>query len=688
MKNSKSKTNIDNKKQPTTQSIPSLKSFSRNNSIQNLSAIKSTKNENKQQSGDQKSFQFKLPNSKQGSQVLKELNQGQEKGFNSNNNSTVKEDLNESYASSQASIQSELNAFNAGKRNRILNFLIFLCESEIFLEKLRQKACSFSEFEPYAVFQRFNREMKKELEAVDIENFMTSLNQKIDSNTIKTLMWFYDLDRNNSLSYIEFMTIVLTVEDDDLRTKISVRPTYKVSKEQFLPLHMEVAIGKLFYQQFNIQNIQIKLNIKTISRLVVYFEKIDEFRSQLENDFNLQEFLDAFKFLDKEGKGELHEEGLIDFLQEQSYNPSQILARNILRNFKGKNADFIEQDEENIIGYDENGNPIYKKTIDPMKFVRFLVPNMSKDVIKHAFDIHYKKGVKTPVRVKYTFEIRREWLEIFKQRVEPEKEIEYCKQDLCMQKDFSAKDMFVLINSDKNDYISISEFVDSLKELGVQPYKDEIYLFFRRHAANKNKGLREDEFIYAILPNQHTYDKVAQGRINISDQTVQLRMKDILQPETLRRFKKLMLALLKFELKMEAICLKLAKLTHFSYEDFFELLDQQQNGYISLTDLKQVFIDHKIDVTEKELSFLFKRLDCKEKDDKISYIEFINEAQPHLPKNLIARRFTSKERQKQAQSMANFIDTDLNLKSRADFNSAAQTKTNFSIHSLTQLNND
>ncbi|KAL4501779.1 hypothetical protein ABPG73_019916 [Tetrahymena malaccensis] len=496
MKNSKSKTNIDNKKQPTTQSIPSLKSFSRNNSIQNLSAIKSTKNENKQQSGDQKSFQFKLPNSKQGSQVLKELNQGQEKGFNSNNNSTVKEDLNESYASSQASIQSELNAFNAGKRNRILNFLIFLCESEIFLEKLRQKACSFSEFEPYAVFQRFNREMKKELEAVDIENFMTSLNQKIDSNTIKTLMWFYDLDRNNSLSYIEFMTIVLTVEDDDLRTKISVRPTYKVSKEQFLPLHMEVAIGKLFYQQFNIQNIQIKLNIKTISRLVVYFEKIDEFRSQLENDFNLQEFLDAFKFLDKEGKGELHEEGLIDFLQEQSYNPSQILARNILRNFKGKNADFIEQDEENIIGYDENGNPIYKKTIDPMKFVRFLVPNMSKDVIKHAFDIHYKKGVKTPVRVKYTFEIRREWLEIFKQRVEPEKEIEYCKQDLCMQKDFSAKDMFVLINSDKNDYISISEFVDSLKELGVQPYKDEIYLFFRRHAANKNKGLRQFKILF------------------------------------------------------------------------------------------------------------------------------------------------------------------------------------------------
>lgn len=61
----------------------------------------------------------------------------------------------------------------------------------------------------------------------------------------------------------------------------------------------------------------------------------------------------------------------------------------------------IEEDEENIIGYDSNGNPIYKTGIDKTKFVRFFVPNMNKDAIKHAFDILEKSKIKVPVRSKF-----------------------------------------------------------------------------------------------------------------------------------------------------------------------------------------------------------------------------------------------------------------------------------------------
>lgn len=47
------------------------------------------------------------------------------------------------------------------------------------------------------------------------------------------------------------------------------------------------------------------------------------------------------------------------------------------------------------------------------------------------------------------------------------------------------------------------------------------------------------------------------------------------------RFKKLIMALLKFELKIEGISLKLAKLQTFSYEEFFELLDPENKGSFS-----------------------------------------------------------------------------------------------------------
>lgn len=40
--------------------------------------------------------------------------------------------------------------------------------------------------------------------------------------------------------------MIMTTENEDLRTKISMRATYEVKNEQFLSLNLEVALGKLF----------------------------------------------------------------------------------------------------------------------------------------------------------------------------------------------------------------------------------------------------------------------------------------------------------------------------------------------------------------------------------------------------------------------------------------------------------
>lgn len=73
---------------------------------------------------------------------------------------------------------------------------------------------------------------------------------------------------------------------------------------------------------------------------------------------------------------------------------------NILRNFKTSNVEFIEKDEDNIQEYDEKNHPIYKTSINKVKFVRFIVPNISKDVIKHSLKILEKYHISTPVRSK------------------------------------------------------------------------------------------------------------------------------------------------------------------------------------------------------------------------------------------------------------------------------------------------
>lgn len=44
-----------------------------------------------------------------------------------------------------------------------------------------------------------------------------------------------------------FMAIVITTEDDELRTKVSLRPTYKVNVEEYMQMNTEVALGNLLF---------------------------------------------------------------------------------------------------------------------------------------------------------------------------------------------------------------------------------------------------------------------------------------------------------------------------------------------------------------------------------------------------------------------------------------------------------
>ena len=70
-----------------------------------------------------------------------------------------------------------------------------------------------------------------------------------------------------------------------------------------------------------------------------------------------------------------------------------------MHKFKGKEQQFIEKDEEDyIVGYDENGNPIYKKTIDQKKFIRFVLPDMNKNIIYRELNLFNK--IKNDISIK------------------------------------------------------------------------------------------------------------------------------------------------------------------------------------------------------------------------------------------------------------------------------------------------
>jgi Ca2+-binding EF-hand superfamily protein len=77
----------------------------------------------------------------------------------------------------------------------------------------------------------------------------------------------------------------------------------------------------------------------------------------------------------------------------------------------------------------------------------------------------------------------------------------------------------------------------------------------------------------------------------------------------------------------ECLRSRIAKRANFSLEQAFSYADKNKDGVITSNEVRDILAEHGFFATEKELLFIMAKFD-KDRDQKISYSEFIQEMTP------------------------------------------------------------
>ena len=142
----------------------------------------------------------------------------------------------------------------------------------------RQVLAEVKAFEPETAFQRIDKEHKGYLTPEDLLDFLQTNsyeNEEVRGVTLeecKLCVSQYDDDRDGTLSYQEFLYLVLPARDAKMRRRILSRPSYVLETGVKLPFDVEYALVTIMNKEIQLQN-----NLENLRRdLINYGTDIHE----------------------------------------------------------------------------------------------------------------------------------------------------------------------------------------------------------------------------------------------------------------------------------------------------------------------------------------------------------------------------------------------------------------------------
>jgi len=253
----------------------------------------------------------------------------------------------------------------------------------------------------------------------------------------------------------------------------------------------------------------------------------------------------------------------------------------------------------------------FKSTISPAKFL-----SEKKETKKvHAFE---------------ATEAKDSLIEVMKQFIQIEKELEIGKQDLALRPDFNLLDFFRLFDLEGRGSISSSELADGMKKFGIYPNKEELYLLLRRFDKDNDGKLKFSDFTEALTCKQQEYANLLNNRIPVNAD-LSLNIEQAFSEETKKAIGRVLRMHLDNEGTTESLRQRLARRVNFNVHEAFSYLDSNEDGVISAEELGEILDKNDFYATQRELRLLMDRLDVN-RDGKITYSEFVQEMTPKSEK--------------------------------------------------------
>lgn len=211
-----------------------------------------------------------------------------------------------------------------------------------------------------------------------------------------------------------------------------------------------------------------------------------------------------------------------------------------------------------------------------------------------------------------------------------EDDLERHKIDLSLMHDFNLIDLFAMFDLNNKGFVTFEEFRAGIGLFGHFPSTDDALLLFTRFDSLKEEVLRYSSFCDMFCPKTKEYWASLSKRKALYLKNPYLNIKEFFAPETRITIEYLIADSLKVESMAEWVRQHLSSIPSFNIMEAFNTLDMKNIGFITHKQLKLFLESHGFLTKNIHVSQLLDRFD-KNKDGKVSYVEFADEMKPRSP---------------------------------------------------------
>eukprot|EP00826_Nyctotherus_ovalis_P063024 TRINITY_DN9204_c0_g2_i3.p1 TRINITY_DN9204_c0_g2~~TRINITY_DN9204_c0_g2_i3.p1 ORF type:complete len:438 (-),score=115.70 TRINITY_DN9204_c0_g2_i3:197-1510(-) len=403
--------------------------------------------------------------------------------------------------------------------------------------------------------------------AIHSENHMLATKAEADQLISK-----YTAGLKAKLEYNSFLQLILPY-NSQLRFISVQKISYKVPKYSKLNEAFEYSLAKL-----------VKKEIDLTSRLEGY-------KLALRNRADFDVFA-AFKLIDQSHLNYISEDNLGRFLRERKRaDVSEMFIKGLDMDMDGKlsynefrdgifpcSAEVLGAGSYRKVKAAQSASPFASgyggSYISPYKTEYYKESGMGSSLHRHL-DYEAASHKEVP-QEKYS---ANEFAPIIKEQLRIESQLEKDKAALLKQSDFNLMDAFRMIDNKDKCFVTLSEFGEAFKRLGVQGNDSSIEMLYKRYNKDCDGKFQFSDFCEMMLPKDVSSLNIIYKR-SPSGEDVPRLSKDALET-----FKAILRASLDLEAAGEHIRQRFSK-SPVNLRRLFEDINLSGSGYISVNEVR------------------------------------------------------------------------------------------------------
>ena len=479
-----------------------------------------------------------------------------------------------------------INSFSPSTLIKVGTLLSTLSEAEKDIDISRQILNENFDFEPYMIFTYLDRENKNKITIDDIIYYLNLKNIYVSKEEANKIISFYDEDKDNQLSYMEFIYLIQ-------------------SSKHIINVNGNLYNRKVYENKKISQNVEysfIQLLDKELSLVRRIFSLINEIKSQ--GDYDIEKLFNLMKIYTN-----ITAEGIDKFFTEilqKPINRQSNFIRNIIKRIDINNDGRIDLNE-------------FKNFFNTYKTTNIEELNLKKDNNINnnnlIINMNNQNGVSD-------FVFDNKFNDFITELMSIEEKIENAKIDLALRHDFNIENIFRFFDFDNKGYITINDFERGFNKLSLYPNPLEIKVVFNKYDSNMKNQINFGDLFDMFTPFERDYRIMVENRKPIENEfmlstkiyLVNL-IKEIISNENKLNYLKRQFINFKKRLR-----------------EIFADIDRDNKGYFDIEDWSSYLkrkskLNGVINDNKKGRYLVFIRLD-KKRRGRVDYCDLMDELNP------------------------------------------------------------